>query len=142
MKTINFVLEELVHPNIFTAYGNRAWTFLQVPILRVIDELRIVLNSPIIINNWHWNGNYVDSGLREVCSSTGAPYSIHKFGGAMDLKFPRLTPQMVYRLILEDENKWYSLGLRRMENIIHTPTWLHLDCANTHIENKIHIFNV
>jgi hypothetical protein len=142
MKTKHFNIKELVNPNIYKRYGDSSWKFLNPLILNAIDTLREGIGSPIIINDWQWGGNYQDSGMREVDSSIGALYSMHKFGCAMDLKFPDSSVDVVYDYILDNEEYWYNTGVRRLENIKHTPTWLHIDCANTHLNGKIHVFNV
>jgi hypothetical protein len=141
MQTKHFNLKELINPNIYERYGDHAWKFLNPLILSSIDALREAIDSPIIINDWQWGGNYKDSGMREVDSSVGASYSMHKFGNAMDLKFPESSVDIVYDYILDNQEYWYDIGIRRIENIKYTPTWVHIDCSNTDLLDKIVIFN-
>jgi hypothetical protein len=139
MKAEFFNIKELVSPAIYNKFQENSWLFINPSIIRVIDFLRKI-HGPIIVNNWHIGGNYSESGLRDFSTSTGASYSIHKFGGAMDLKFSKTTPKEVFEYILDNKEKMFELGLRRVENITATPTWLHVDSANTHSDTVV-IFN-
>ena len=40
----------------------------------------------------------------------------------------------VYDFILHNQDKYFGIGLSTIENIEHTPTWLHLDCRLTGLE--------
>jgi hypothetical protein len=142
MKSKYFKIQELIHPSYYNKFGERSWIFMQQPILIVADAIRETLGRPIVVNNWASGGNLSLCGLRPFDSEVGAQYSIHKFGGALDLHFSYIPPKEVYEMILDNQSFWYKLGLRRVENIVHTPTWLHIDCSNTHVENEIVVFNV
>lgn len=139
-KCAHFGIRELVHPSIYAKYGVRAWRFLQVPALVVLDALRDKF-GPVVVNDWSWGGGLKNCGLRVPWSNQYAAMSIHKFGGAFDPHFRDYTPQEVHAAILEDQGYWYDLGIRRLESIEHTPTWLHYDVANYGVEGVIHVFN-
>lgn len=99
----------------------------------------------ITINNKYWGGQYNMSGLRPANATVGAPKSAHKKGKALDLKFNNdlIDPSGVYHYILQNQELFYKMGLRRMEKIEHTPTWLHIDTIDkgTQYINKIYTFN-
>lgn len=130
MHCAYYKLQELVPPAIYEQYGERAWQFLQPRFLTLIDTFRLEF-GPITINNWFWGGELQYCGLRQPDCPVGAFMSIHKFGCAGDLHFKNYTVQEVYAQVLKDKAKWYNYGLRRLEGIEDTPSWLHIDCANT-----------
>ena len=76
-----FKIEELVHPNLLkTIPEDILWSIFDDRLLRVADRYRENY-GPIFING----RGLVDCGLREIDSKTGAKYSAHKFGRALDL---------------------------------------------------------
>jgi hypothetical protein len=141
MRTKYFNIQELVHPFYYNRFGNGAWKFLNERQLYIIDYLREEIDEPITINNWHVGGKLDSCGLRPFNDPDGAEFSIHKFGGATDLHFKKSSPKLVYDYILANEKKFYDIGIRRIENIKYTPTWVHIDCSNTDLLDKIVIFN-
>ena len=130
MKARFFTLQELVPPDLYRQHGDRCWLFLDPDILRGADWLREIF-GPITINTWAWEGSYKESGLREFNTRTGAAMSMHKYGRALDLKPVRASVQEVHKHILDNEEEAYFNGIRRIENLELTPTWIHIDSANT-----------
>lgn len=122
-----FKLQELVHPNIYSKWGDRAWEFLDPRILQSADQLREYF-GPITINDWHTGGEHVDSGLREWGSTTGALWSQHKFGRALDLKFKTTTPIGAASIIQSQPLRFPMITT--IEDVAKTITWLHIDCRN------------
>ena len=53
-------------------------------------------------NNWFWGGRFSQRGLRSPFSETGAKFSDHKFGRALDVHFNNITAQEVRQDILND----------------------------------------
>lgn len=123
----HFVLQELVHPNIYNKWGDRAWEFLDQRLLQTVDQLREYF-GPITINDWHVGGEHVDSGLREWLSTVGAAWSQHKFGRAADLKFKTTTPIGASAVILAMPSRFPLLTT--IEDVVKTLTWLHIDVRN------------
>ena len=145
----NFKLEELVGPEVFkSAKGNiNLWKCFDVRLLVSIDLLRDFLKTPVKINDWTTGGNFKESGLRSVDTSTGAEFSSHKFGRAADLKFggdwspQRLRTYMKMIGCFEDgflkrtdEEVKPFLNIRRIEWLSDTQSWLHIDC----FEEELH----
>lgn len=122
----NFSIEEYVPKAVFTQFGNRCIWFLDPKLIEVVQMLREQY-GPITINNWHQAGNYEFSGFRPQWSSVGAAFSQHRFGRAADLKFNNYTVQEVYADIIDNKRTWLGRGLTTLENVDHTPTWLHVD---------------
>lgn len=118
-----FRLEELVHPEILTARGDRAWELLDPRAVQILDRLR-ERYGPTVCNTWHQGGNASNRGLRPFDSSIGARWSQHKYGRAFDVHFKDISVQEVYADLLDTEG---HLGIRVLEDIKFTPTWLHFD---------------
>ena len=120
----HFKIHELVHPIVMQKYDEvNAWELLDKRMLRVADHLREKFGL-CIINDWYTSGEYENSGLRV---DYGSPGSAHMFGKAFDLKFPHANNIDVYHYILNQSGYLYDLGLRRIEHISSTPSWIHID---------------
>ena len=124
----NFVIQEFVYPEIFDQYGEKAQWFIDKRIVQACQLLRDKLGVPIKINDWHSEGRYKESGLREFDTETGAKYSQHKFGAAADLKIGDLDGEEMRDIV-----KKYWTDLKGLITTIEddTPTWLHIDCRWT-----------
>lgn len=122
----HFKLVELVHPQIFKAWGQRCWEFLDPRLLLTLDQLRVRYGS-IYLNNWDAGGALESCGLRPFSSAVGAAMSQHKFGRAGDTHYNGKTPQEVYDDILANAHLFPEL--RRVEDIVSTPAWIHVDVA-------------
>jgi hypothetical protein len=132
----DFELHELVHPDHIDLCGDLAWNLLDPQALEVLQLLRDKYGS-IIVNDWYWGGNFKFSGLRPVNSTIGAKRSLHKQGMAFDCKFQDNKVVDVYHDIIKNQHLFD--GLKRIEHIDHTPTWLHFDTLETN-KNEIVIF--
>lgn len=133
----HFILQELVGPEIFQARGERAWELLQPAILITLDRVHDLFGA-VTVNNWHAGGDFKESGLRNFNTLTGALYSMHKYGGAMDMKFRTVTPEEVSKYLLEHRTDFPELTC--LENAEITKTWLHADCRN-HSKSWIVVVN-
>lgn len=122
-----FKIQELVHPDIYKAWGDRSWEFLDPRILQTADQLREYF-GPITINDWHEGGSHIDSGLRPFGDATGAAMSQHKFGRALDLKFKNTTPLGAYSIIMAMPSRFPLITT--FEDVNKTVTWLHVDVRN------------
>ena len=123
----HFILQELVGPEFFAKWGERAWEWLRPELLETIDQLRRKFGS-ITINNWHNGGVFKESGLRDFSANIGAEFSMHKFGVAMDCKFKDILPPLVQEHVLQHANQFPLLTC--MEDAMITKTWLHVDVRN------------
>ena len=76
-----FKITELVNPILLNKIGaETAWKLFDDRLLRCADKIREKYGA-ITING----GGLKDCGLRDWTSNTGAKYSAHKFGRALDL---------------------------------------------------------
>ena len=125
MTSRNFLLQQLVPPDIFRALGDKAWGLLQPDAVTTLDQL-YDFYGPMTVNNWHTGGKYKESGYRDPESTTGAVKSQHKLGNAFDIKPLKLTPQAMHASILANKDAFPLLTT--LEAIEATPTWVHFDC--------------
>ena len=122
-----FALNELVPPHILAERGERAWALMDDRILRGADWLREKF-GPAIINGKFGGKVFTESGLRDPFTTTGAKWSQHKFGRAVDMKFLKVTAKEVYDYIIRNPNEARENGITTLEDIAFTGTWLHADC--------------
>lgn len=127
-RPANFVIQELVPPDVYQARGERAWELLDVYALITLQRIREVF-GPITVNNWHAGGAYKESGLRSFTTSTGAKFSQHRFGRAFDCKGEKTPREMADYILAHPERFPY---LTTIENPDATPTWMHFDTRNHH----------
>jgi hypothetical protein len=80
-RTKYFVIKELVNPTLLKKIGEKvAWTMFDDRLLYMADKIR-ERYGPCTVNA----SGLVDCGLRDPQSTTGAKYSMHKIGRALDL---------------------------------------------------------
>lgn len=133
----NFILQEFIPPDIYAERGDKSIELLDNRIISLAQFFRDYFGS-ITINNWDSGGQYKESGLRSPLTTTGSKWSQHKFGRGADLKFTGTTPQKAYAEVLKHQKLFYEKGLRVMEDIAFTATWLHIDCRTINsAEQKI-----
>lgn len=76
-----FTIKELVHPDLLKQIGEEtAWKIFDDRLLKAADEIRKKYGA-CTVNT----GTLTDCGLRDINSTTGAKYSAHKMGRALDL---------------------------------------------------------
>lgn len=133
-----FTIRELVNPALLKQIGeNIAWTIFDEILLRSADLIREKY-GPMTINT----ANLTDCGLRDPQSKTGAKYSMHKIGRALDghiISIERAAAQITN----PDERKKYKIceyNRVRTElmadpkfvelNFENNINWLHFDTGN------------
>lgn len=128
----HFRLRELVDPHFLAMPDHLVWAMLDDNALRAIDALRDKF-GPLLING----AGYTESGLRRPDTKTGAKLSQHKSGRAFDIKpcDDHVTVGKMYAWILANQSQAYAMGIRRVEDIRFTPTWLHIDSKDTGTAN-------
>jgi hypothetical protein len=140
----DFFLHEYVPPSIYKQYPPAfCLRFVDERLLRADTELKRMLEEfygepvKVTINNWFWGGPRQYSAYRPPGEGPGNKTSTHQLGIASDKQFllknsKTIIPiKDVFSLVMEHHNDFYAIGIRRIEDIAHTPTWLHWDCANT-----------
>lgn len=139
----HFKLYELVSPQVMELLGSNAWSLFNENFLKDVDNLvddlkRDLGCKGVIVNDWKWEGRFTQSGFREANSGVGAPSSEHKQGNALDFKFRGITVSQAYHYLIRYQDRYPNIT--RVENIEHTPTWLHVDGKDTG-KAELYIFN-
>lgn len=134
--TDNFYLDEFVCPGIYSQYGSRSVYFLDARIVTGMQFIREQIGKPIHINNW-WDGGPLDErGLREFKTKTGAKFSQHKFGRAVDSNIVGTSVKDYFEFVMKHEKYLIENQLiTTIENISFTKTWLHCDCRYTGLDH-------
>jgi len=139
--TTDFYVDELICPEVYKVLGaTRSLTLISPKLINVVQGVRTLISSPITINNWYNGGRFEYSGLRPYNCPIGAKASYHKTGEAADLKFSTITPEIALELIEKHIDIFWALGLRAVENIAYTKTWLHVSVQETNM-NELKVFN-
>lgn len=133
----NFYLDEFIDQETYRQYGRQSIWFLDFRIVRIAQLLRNVSGQPVIINSWFHGGGFNESGFRRPASRTGAYLSQHRFGRAIDPKVNGKDPEEVHELIHFYKAKFMAAGLSTLEHTDFTPTWSHLDCRHTNLEDLL-----
>ena len=133
----NFDLREFVDPETWQLLGEKSRWLIDDRIINCAAALRAITGKAVTINNWHTGGQYHESGLRSPFTTTGAKFSQHKFGRAVDCKVEGMTAEEVRQLIKQHWLHFKSVGLTTIEK--DTPTWVHLDCRNTGLETLLEV---
>ena len=108
------------------------------PKLPVIAQwIRDTIGLPVTINNYATGGQYKESGLRDINTTTGAKKSAHKEGKAIDIKVKGMTSRQVYDWCMDRQIELYALGVREIEGNNYTPTWTHLSTRGSHLAIKV-----
>ena len=111
-KSKHFKIQELVCPEVYKKYGERAWMFIDPELIETLDIIREkILNKPMIVNNWASGGGYTQRGLRcNICqlvrdkTKNGKLYlSAHNFGKAIDATVEGMTAEEARRLIIKNQ---------------------------------------
>lgn len=125
----NFIIQEFVPEDIYKRFGNSSIWFIDQKIVDIAQLLRTNFGKPVYINNWHLGGACQESSFRSPNTSTGAVYSQHKAGRAIDLRIKDFDPEEIREYIRNTFSIWNDLGLTTIEK--NTPTWVHIDCRWT-----------
>lgn len=135
MNSKYFIIQEYVPKIIFDTYGiNSSW-FVDPRLIKLDDFIREWFDEPITINNWWWVRNGMQNrGFRTPTTKVGGKLSQHRFGRASDKSFAKLTIKEAFNEIMKYEKVFFDQGLRCMEDIAYTPTWLHSDIRETGLD--------
>ena len=121
-----FKIHELVPPAVLRDRGEAAWYLLDERALITLDRLRKRYGR-MTVNNYHWSGDRLWSGLRTQNSPYWRQYSQHSFGRAFDSIFTDVLIDDVRVDILHSPNHddFKLIGSIELE-----VSWLHFDVRN------------
>lgn len=128
--TTNFFQDEFCFPE-----GD--FNLVDPKIVIVAQWIRDTIGKSVTINNYATGGQYKESGLRSLTTSTGAKKSAHKEGKAIDIKVAGMTAKDVYDWCLNHQMELYSLGIREIEDQRWTASWVHLSTRGNWLAIKI-----
>lgn len=136
--TPNFHLDEFIDPSTYASRGEKSLSLMDHRIIVLAQWLLETLDKPITINNWATGGQYRESGLRNFNTKTGAKWSQHKFGRAIDVKCKDATPKQIFAVIKAHEQYLIDNQIcTTIENTDYTKTWIHLDCRFTGLDHLL-----
>lgn len=136
-----FKLHELVCPDVFNKYGERAWEFFEPQLLWTIDFIRHNIGKPMTVNNWKNGGQFSQRGLRcNMCqiprdkTKAGVVYmSSHNLGKAVDFDVKGMKASEVREwLKLNKEHLPFNICVEDGVN------WVHIDLRDK--DQKIYLF--
>lgn len=141
----HFDIRELVCPDVFKAFGERAWQFFDLQFLQMLLITRTEINTEgMICNNWANGGPFSQRGLRcNICHECkdktlkGQLYmTAHANGAALDYDVPGLTAEQVRKRIIANADKFpFKIRLEGKVN------WVHQDIYDDiNSNNQVTIF--
>ena len=144
-----FNIRELVDDRTFLQHGERAWKFFDIKLLEALLVVRVGLNRPIAVNDWHIGGQYSQRGLRPNTCAIVKRYtaqdvlylSAHTLGKAVDFKVKGMTASEVRAWILKNQHL-FTFKIRLEKNFKGVEiTWVHLDVFSEARNPKVYEFN-
>lgn len=157
----NFYLDEFIDPYTYFNTEDNGLSLIDKRLFCIAQLLRDYYGKSIRINNW-WS-YYKDkikhlelktvieliednetlskwSGIRTKRTDVGSVRSAHRKFKAID---PKGNAETFYNIVIENAKDFYELGLRRLEDIKLTPTWLHMDTLNRNTKpNSIRVVDL
>jgi len=135
-----FIVQEYVSPEVYEEHGDNAIRFIDRTLIDATTQLVLDLEEHYCrkvscsINTWPFGGNRVASGLRMPGTKYFRITSAHAWGKGDDKQFKfkdgekeTIPTVEVYQFILNNMERYYDLGIRRMEHIKDATSWIHWD---------------
>ena len=131
----HFRLQELVPRDLYNKHNGseKLWLLFDMYLLQEADRLRKRYGA-CYVNNWHNGGNLQQCGFRNDLG-TGAEFSQHRFGRALDLHFVKVTAEEVRQELIKDCQQGRNEIIKGIELGV---SWLHIDVRNS---DKFVLFN-
>lgn len=132
-----FDIREYVPKSVYDEFGEKSIRFIDERLVIADAKLKELLSDhygeevTVTVNNWHYGGTFDDRAFRPPTSTVGKWTSDHRDGRASDKSFKikstgaSIPIKDVYEFVMKNEEFWYSLGIRIIENIKYTQTWFH-----------------
>ena len=147
----NFDIREFVPKEIYDAFGDNSIWFINPTLYAIAEfykrffkELFKADDVFIVINNWHLGGPHHFRGYRPITYTEGGKNSQHRLGNAFDCdilvvkdsKKTEVSYADVQQIIIKNQQQFFNVGVRAIEDTAIATTWLHTDCR-PHREQKI-----
>ena len=130
----NFILQELVPPEIWEEREWKSIWLLDQNMIKMVDGIREFFDKPITINNWKWEGQFTLRGFRPEGTKIGSKLSQHKFGRAADMDIKDYSAEQARQIIIENQKSPLLNWITVIEDNV---SWLHADCRNINTEKII-----
>jgi hypothetical protein len=128
----NFFLDEFIDPRIYSQRGERSIQLIDSRIMFAAQYIREQSGEFMTINNWARGGTLRERGLRLAGTNTGALWSQHKYGRAIDINIGSWTAKQMFDFVMSHEKYLVQRQIVTViEDIRDTPRWLHMDCRYT-----------
>jgi hypothetical protein len=134
--------QEVVDVYAYRRLGEGAIELVDPALKAIITFIENETGEVVTINNWHKGGHLSNRGYRSPESEIGGTKSQHRKGKALDLNIGNWSVKRMYEFILQHAAELYSLGLRRIEDISLTKTWLHMDTKEHNLADTIIIVDL
>lgn len=136
-KAKHFAIKELVHPSFLGTSPDILWKIFDERLLKMADKIREKYGACTVNAS-----GLTDCGLRKMDTSTGAKFSAHKFGRALDLHIRSIE---LAAADIKDANERKKFKIKQYntvrENLMlshefdvlnfeHNISWLHIDTFN------------
>lgn len=141
-KCKHFVLKELVHPSFLGTNESILWRLFDDRLLMSADWIREIYGACTVNAN-----GLEDCGLRKMDSKTGAMFSAHKFGRALDLHIRSIEIEAGKIKDAVARKKWKISAYNKIRESLmlnhkfdalsfeHNISWLHIAVENR--ENRL-----
>ena len=142
----HFTIKELVSRKVYDFYKSYGetfiWGFFDDEIKEDLDIIREAWGKPIIINNWARGGSLSQCGLRsnmdDLVKAKKTPYlSAHCLAKGFDLHDKAGDNQGLWRCCKKLIDFKELKKFHRLENIIITPSWVHVDALGSTSEGLV-----
>ena len=122
-----FKIHELVPPALYKKRGEKAWLLIDSRLIEMIDKIKEKFpKGSMSINDYHWRGKRLWSGIRTSDSPYYSNSSLHSYGKAIDAVFSEYNVEEIRQYIIDNPDEFpYIKGIET--NI----SWLHIDVRNS-----------
>lgn len=135
-----FDIKELVSKNIYNSYRDSAIQFLDPLALKVLENVREILDVPLVCNNWALGGSRNYCGYREPGCGVGASNGFHTRGQAFDLISDKLTAKEMREILDKNQDKLiHPIRVEKWDSHGEI-SWLHIDISPNTYGRKLYFF--
>lgn len=135
-RAVHFRIQELVPRQTYLEQGEEAWSLIDSRLIEVLEWVRGLVKTPLIVNSWDFGGSFQYRGWRPQDCTVGAAKSRHKRGMAVDFHSTSIPAENIRQLIARHRDRLpYPIRLESKVN------WVHLDLDNDGSRGKIIYFN-
>lgn len=135
-----FNIEELVSSKCYEQYGDDSIKFLDKIALEALENVREILDIPLICNNWNIGGNRNYCGYREPDCGVGVKTGYHYKGQAFDLISSEMTAKEMREKLSNNIDKLkHPIRVEKWDNKGEI-SWLHIDIGKSRDGSKLYFF--